>query len=141
MFFFQRNLSPLLFISCSCSFSVVHISVDVKIESKKRLGFVAVFCLQMSRWTCDFFKATKLGSCDKHPEYCLGLNVNMCLCAIFHYRNERGTGAEMYPAVVSGIVTGDAPISYWPIFFSLPLVTVNQNSLAKLTQPSFFSYF
>ena len=33
------------FISCSCSFSVIHISVDVKIESKKRLGFVAVFSL------------------------------------------------------------------------------------------------
>ena len=27
----------------------------------------------------------------------------------------------MFPAVVSGIVTGDAPVSYWPIF-SLSLV-------------------
>ena len=29
----------------------------------------------------------------------------------------------MSPAIVSGIVTGDAPVSYWPIFF-LSLVTV-----------------
>ena len=30
----------------------------------------------------------------------------------------------MRPATVCGIVTGDALVSYWPIFFSLPLVTV-----------------
>ena len=29
----------------------------------------------------------------------------------------------MFPAIVSGIVTGDAPVSYWPIV-SLSLVTV-----------------
>ena len=26
------------------------------------------------------------------------------------------TDAEISPAIVSGIVTGDAPFSYWPIF-------------------------
>ena len=31
-----------------------------------------------------------------------------------------GTGAEMRPAMVSGIVTGDAPVSYWPIFSPVP---------------------
>ena len=30
---------------------------------------------------------------------------------------EKGTGAEMRPAIVSGIVTGDVSVSYWPIFF------------------------
>ena len=30
------------------------------------------------------------------------------------------TDAEISPAIVSGIVTGDAPFSYWPIFFSCP---------------------
>ena len=30
----------------------------------------------------------------------------------------------MRPAVVSGIVTGDVPVSYWPIFFGLSPVTV-----------------
>ena len=39
-------------------------------------------------------------------------------------------------AVVSEVVTGEAPVSYWPIF-SLSLVTV-QTSLRKLTWPSFF---
>ena len=34
---------------------------------------------------------------------------------INHSRNEKGTGAEMRPAMVCGIVTGDAPVSYWPI--------------------------
>ena len=36
---------------------------------------------------------------------------------------EKGTGAEMCLPSVSGIVTGDAPVSYWPIL-SLSLVTV-----------------
>ena len=41
-----------------------------------------------------------------------------------HFRNEEGThGAEMCPAVISGIGTGDAPVSYWPIV-SLSLITV-----------------
>ena len=33
-----------------------------------------------------------------------------------NFRNEKKTGAEMYPAIVYGIVIGDAPVSYWPIF-------------------------
>ena len=37
--------------------------------------------------------------------------------------NERRTGAEIRPAIVSGMVTGDAPVRYWPIL-SLSLVTV-----------------
>ena len=39
---------------------------------------------------------------------------------IYHFRNEKGTGAEMRPAIVSGMVTGDAPASYWPIFLPVP---------------------
>ena len=31
--------------------------------------------------------------------------------------NEQETGAEMcQPAIVSGIVTGDVAVSYWPIY-------------------------
>ena len=37
-----------------------------------------------------------------------------------HFRNEMENGAEMNPAGVSGIVTGDTPVSYWPILFSIP---------------------
>ena len=39
---------------------------------------------------------------------------------VCHWRNKKGTGAEMRPAVVSGIVTGHAPVSYWPISFRCP---------------------
>ena len=31
---------------------------------------------------------------------------------IGHFRNAKGTGAEMYPAINSGIVTGEARFSY-----------------------------
>ena len=34
----------------------------------------------------------------------------------------------MRPAIVSGIVTGHAPISYWPFFFSLSLATSQKSS-------------
>ena len=37
--------------------------------------------------------------------------------------NEKGTGTEIGPALTSGILTGHAPVSYWPIL-SLSLVTV-----------------
>ena len=36
---------------------------------------------------------------------------------------KKGTGAEMHPAIGSGIATGDAPVSYWPIV-SLSQVSV-----------------
>ena len=32
-----------------------------------------------------------------------------------HFRNETENGAEMNPAGVSEIVTGETPVSYWPI--------------------------
>ena len=38
------------------------------------------------------------------------------LFVIRHFRNEKGAGAKMCPAIVSGIVTGDAPASYWLMF-------------------------
>ena len=36
---------------------------------------------------------------------------------------EKGAGAEMRPAIVFGIVIGNLPVSYWPVF-PLSLVTV-----------------
>ena len=35
---------------------------------------------------------------------------------ICHFITEKGTGAEICPAIVFGIITGNAAISYWPIF-------------------------
>ena len=45
-----------------------------------------------------------------------------CLGRFFirHLKGEKGTGAEMGPAIVSGIVTGDTPIIYWPITCNNP---------------------
>ena len=42
MFFFQRNWSPLFFISRSNFFSVIHVSVEIKIKWKERIGFAVV---------------------------------------------------------------------------------------------------
>ena len=33
---------------------------------------------------------------------------------------ERGTGADTCPAIVSGMVTGDAPVRYWLIISIVP---------------------
>ena len=44
----------------------------------------------------------------------------------------------MHLATAPGIVTGDAPISYWPIFFSV--LRKSQKSLQKLTGPTSFSF-
>ena len=43
-----------------------------------------------------------------------------CWEAICHFRNEKGHGAEMRPAIVSGIVTGNAKVSYWPVLLLVP---------------------
>ena len=42
---------------------------------------------------------------------------------IRHFRNDKGTGAEMCPAIVSGMVTGDALLS--------------PRSLSKVNSPQF----
>ena len=34
---------------------------------------------------------------------------------------EKGTGAEMHPAIVCGMVIGGAPVSYWSIFPASPV--------------------
>ena len=41
--FFQRNSSPMLYFSRHCSFSVIHVSVDIKIWSKKWLALLLLF--------------------------------------------------------------------------------------------------
>ena len=49
---------------------------------------------------------------------------------IRHLINDKRTGAEMRRAIVSWTVsTGDAPVSYWPIFFPLP--TNNRRKLRE----------
>ena len=49
LFFFLRNLSPLFSITCSSSFSVIHVSVNMKNNAEKD-----VFSFLKSRRPCDF---------------------------------------------------------------------------------------
>ena len=58
---------------------------------------------------------------------------------VHHFRNEKGTGAEIRPAMFSGIITKDVLVSYWPIFLLSP-VTVPEVP-AKVNSPQFpFSF-
>ena len=53
-----------------------------------------------------------LGSCFYlHLLHLLAVHCN----AIHRSRNEKEIGAEIRPSIVSGIVTGDAPVSYWSL--------------------------
>ena len=54
--FFQRNWSPLFFISRSRSFSVVYVNVDIKIWPKERLGFVVFVGMRFTAETCGCLK-------------------------------------------------------------------------------------
>ena len=56
-----------------------------------------------------------------------------------YFRNDKKTGAEMRPTIVSGIVTRDALVSYWPIF-SLSLLTVPEVFM-KVKSAKFSSCF
>ena len=48
--------------------------------------------------------------------------------AIGHFRNDKGTGAEMRAAIVSESVTGDASVSYWSVLQIVPELFVKVNS-------------
>ena len=51
----------------------------------------------------------------------------------------RQLGAEMRPAIVSGMVTGDAPVSYWPVLSPDP--TNSTSVFAKVNSIHFFFRF
>ena len=46
----------------------------------------------------------------QQPAWVSVMNVSICP------QYEKGTEAEMFPAIVSRMVTGDAPVSYWATF-------------------------
>ena len=53
--------------------------------------------------------------------------------SIRNLKNEKGPGAELCPAIDFGIVTGDAPVSYWsPETF--PEVFAKVNSTQSLSR-------
>ena len=43
---------------------------------------------------------------------CMKQLTKLIKLLICHFRNEKRTGAEMYAAIVSGIVTGEAPVNF-----------------------------
>ena len=67
---------------------------------------------------------------------------------ILHLRNEKGTAVKMCPAIVSGIVTEHAPVSYWSIGQSAPKTGVQRSqkgafakiSVAGITEWSYCKY-
>ena len=65
-------------------------------------------------------------------------HVEFSMTVIRPFRNEKGTGAEMHPTIVSGIVTRYR--SAIGQFFSLSLVTVPQ-VFAKVNSTQFPSFF
>ena len=52
--FRPTKLVSIVFISCCGYFSVIiQVKVGIKIQSKEKLGFVLVFSLEKSWWSCD----------------------------------------------------------------------------------------
>ena len=65
--------------------------------------------------------------------------MRLATAVLTTFGNEKGAGAEILPAMVSGIVAGDAPVSYWPIFFFVPGTVPEVCAKVNLTQfPSGF---
>ena len=62
----------------------------------------------------DRFHSCDRWLCKKGNFFSRRLTVQFCT-QIRHLRNENATEAEMRPAMVCGMVTGDTPVSYWPI--------------------------
>ena len=67
---------------------------------------------------------------------CIMGNVEVAYSARHHLINEKVTGAEMCPAIVSGIVTANTKVSNWSVF--VPGSSNSPRSLCeKITRPSF----
>ena len=63
-------------------------------------------------------------------------NVEVAYSVRHHLINEKGTGAEMCPAIVSMILTGNTQVSYWSVF--IPVSSNSPRSLCeKITRPRF----
>ena len=60
--------------------------------------------------------------------------MRLATAVLTTFRNENGAGTEILPAIVSGIVAWDAPVSYWPIFFFVPGTVPEVCAKINLTQ-------
>ena len=53
--------------------------------------------------------------------FSLTRDISVYCFAIRHFSKKMATGAKMRPAIVSGIVTGEVQVSYWPIPRNIPI--------------------
>ena len=117
LFFFSGYLyAHISYLEDNCPACLLLLSTDrnaffeLARSRQKTLEVSTVFV----RWKIEKDDYTAPGCCYTR------LGEEPCPFTIRHSRNDKGTGAKMLPAIVSGIVTGDAPVSYWSIFFSVP---------------------
>ena len=90
--------------------------------------------MSMGNCKCFFFRLSK-NQPDCIKRFFL---LSILAATIRHLRKERGTGVEMRPAIVSGMVAEDALISYWLVLFSLLLLTVPE-AFARANSAQSFS--
>ena len=83
---------------------------------------------QVSNENCETMESWKVAILTIQPQSHVRILIYRTW-AICNFWNEKGTENEVRLAVVSGIVTGDVPVSYWPQWSS-------QKSLRKATGPS-----
>ena len=91
----------------------------------KSLGFVCSPSFFSLPAACRLFSRGVIFTRARVSPALLSLRKNGGLLVVYLYRKGKwkATGAEMCPASVSGMVTGDVPVSYWLIVF-LALETV-----------------
>ena len=90
-------------------------------------------------WHCRLFKnSTNLSSFKLVGFVVSYRNVLLARRLVRHSRNKKGTGTEMHTAIVSGIVTGDVSVSYWPIFFPVSSHSFSFKSQFQVTVPEVF---
>ena len=75
MFFFQRNWSPLFFISRSNSSSVIHVNVGIEIKLKERIGFHC-YCVSISKRPGSYPKRAGTWNAKFHPGLNEGVDVS-----------------------------------------------------------------
>ena len=61
--------------------------------------------------------------------FCMTVTTTIGKLSIRQFRNENGTWAELCPIIISGIVKGYEPVSYWPVFF--PVLNSSLRSLCE----------
>ena len=103
-------------------------------------GFLFIFLylvwfslFQVSNGNCETMESWKVAILTIQPQSHVRILIYRTW-AICNFWNERGSGNEVRPAVVSGIVTGDVPVSYWPQWSSQKSFPVSFSSITKINE-------